>query len=125
MPWVKALFVISGIYDGLLGMVFLFAPAAVFRIASVVPPNHYGYVQFSALLLIIFGAMFFRIAADPVQWRGLILYGIALKASYCGLVLWYWFHGGIPMLWIPWAWADLGFLLLFFWAWKSVPQRAA
>jgi len=120
----KALFVVSGLYDGLLGAAFFLGPATVFHIARVTPPNHWGYVQFPALLLIIFGVMFFRIAADPLKRRELIPYGMALKASYFGLVFWYQFNSGVPGLWIPWAYADLAFFLLFAWSWKSLAREA-
>jgi hypothetical protein len=116
--------VICGFYDGLLGAVFFFIPATVFRAASVTPPNHFGYVQFPALLLIIFGVMFLRIAADPIARREQILYGMALKVSYFGLVFWYAFHGGVPFLWMPWAWADLIFFVLFFLAWRTLSRQA-
>ena len=120
----RALFVASGLYDGLLGMVFFLEPHTVFRIAGATPPNHFGYVRFPALLLVIFGIMFFRIAANPLARREQILYGMALKASYVGLVFWYQFHGGVPMMWIPCAYADVAFFLLFAWSWKSLPRAA-
>jgi hypothetical protein len=125
IKWIKILFVVSGLYDALLGVGFLLFGAEIFRQAGVTPPNHMGYVQFPAFLLILFGIMFLRIGADPQSRRELILYGIGLKASYCGLVFWYQLHGGIPSLWIPWAWADLTFLLLFFASWRSlrVPMK--
>lgn len=120
--WIRIVLIASGIYDGLLGLVFFFVPATVFRVAGVTPPNHFGYVQFPALLLLIFGVMFLRIAADPVARREQILYGMALKASYFGVVFWYQLHGGIPSLWIPWAWADVAFFILFFAAWRSTAR---
>jgi hypothetical protein len=118
-PWIKVLFIIAGLYDGLLGAIFLFFGLDIFRIAGVTPPNHIGYIQFPALLLIIFGFMFFRIAQDTVKNRELMLYGVALKAAYTGVVFWHSLHGGIPSLWIPWAWADVAFLVLFLVAWKQ------
>jgi hypothetical protein len=45
---------------------------------------------------------------------------MGLKASYFGVVFWYELHGGVPMLWIPWAWADLAFFLFFLAAWKNL-----
>ena len=87
------------------------------------PPNHPAYVQFPALLLFIFAVMFFRIAADPVRNRELILYGIGLKIAYCGTAFWYQLAGGIPFMWIPWAWADLIFLALFLVAWNKLGTR--
>jgi hypothetical protein len=123
MLWIRILLVVCGIYDALFGLFVVAAPGALFHLFGVTPPNHYGYVQFPALLLIIFGVMFLRTAADPVARREIIAYGMALKASYSGLVFWYQFHGGVPQLWIPWAWADLAFLVLFFAAWRQVARK--
>jgi hypothetical protein len=87
---------------------------------GVEPPNHMAYVQFPAFLLIIFAVMFYRVAMDPIGNRDLILYGCGLKASYCMLVLVYALTSGISSMWIPWAWADLVFLVLFAISWMSL-----
>ena len=121
--WIKILFAVAGIYDGILGVAFLFFGLEIFRIAGVTPPNHMGYLQFPAILLMIFAVMFFQIARNPAGNRGLMLYGAALKVGYSGVVFWNVWHGGIPMLWIPWAWADLVFLVLFFVAWKRTEPK--
>jgi hypothetical protein len=122
--WIKPFFIVSALYDGILGAVFLFFWGAIFQRAGVDPPNHPAYVQFPALLLLIFAAMFFRIAASPVRNRELILYGVALKAAYCGTVLWYQLTGVMPFMWKPFAWADLGFLAVFLVAWNKLGSRA-
>ena len=116
---VKALFVVAGIYEGLLGLAFLLFPYQIFEMFAVEPPNHLGYVQFPALVLVVFAAMFFRVASDPARYRELIPYGCGLKVSYCGLVFYYEVSGGIPAMWIPFAWADLAFLVLFVLAWMG------
>jgi hypothetical protein len=115
--WINRLFLVAGLYDAILGAAFLLFGPQIFRYAAVTPPNHFGYIHFPALLLIIFGVMFLRIATDPLKNRELMLYGVALKASYCGVVFWYDLATGIPRLWLPWAWADLLFLVLFIIAW--------
>ena len=117
--WRKWLFYIAAIYDGLFGLIFFLFWRDVYRHFNVMPPNHEGYVKFPALLLIIFGAMFLQIARDPERNRNLIAYGIALKVAYAGLVLWYQLTTpGIPSMWIPWAWIDVVFLILFVLAWR-------
>ena len=124
--WIKPLFVVAGLYDGLLAIGFLFFAGAIFQGAGVEPPNHPAYIQFPALLLLIFSAIFFRIARDPMGNRSLIFYGVALKVSYIGTVFWYHFAGsGIPSMWVVWAWADIAFLVLFLVAWKSLGQASA
>ncbi len=120
---IRLVFITSGIYDAFLGAVFLLFGLEVFRLAGVTPPNHIGYIQFPALLLILFGIMFLRIAGDPDGRREWILYGMGLKFSYFGVVFWHALHGGVPLLWIPWAWADLVFFLLFLAAWRRLRKQ--
>src|SRR6266566_6199096 len=69
--WRKGLFYISALYDGLLGLAFLCCWSRLFDYFHVTPPNHPGYVQFPALLLIIFGLLFLKIARDPEANRDL------------------------------------------------------
>jgi hypothetical protein len=112
-PAVRALFLLAGLYDGVLGAAFLIAPEWVFRMAEVTPPNYWAYVQFPAALLLIFALMFVAIARDPLGNRNLIVYGILLKVAYCGVAFRYWFTAGIPGLWKPFAVADLVMAVLF------------
>src|ERR1035437_8081991 len=107
---ISTLFVIAALYDGLLGLAFLIGGDAVFKAFAVTPPNHIGYVQFPAALLIVFATMFAAVAKNPMRYRCLIPYGILLKISYCGVVFLHWFAGGIPYMWKPFAVFDLVFL---------------
>lgn len=113
---IAALFTVAALYDGALGALFLVAPGAAFSWYDVPPPGHLGYVRFPAALLITFGLMFAAIAADPCRNRNLIVYGMLLKVSYCGVVFSYWLSTGIPNMWKPFAVADIVFLALFAWA---------
>ena len=122
---IQILFAISALYDGLLGGFFLFASDAVFKCYKVTPPNHPGYVQFPAALLIVFGIMFMAVAVNPIRNRNLIPYGILLKVSYCGTVAYYWITTGLPDMWKPFCIADFIFMLLFVWAWAALGRSAA
>lgn len=117
--WGKTLFVISGIYDAVLGAAFLLFPRWIFKMAGIEFPNHLGYVQFPALLLVLFGLMFFRIASDPVRYRDQMLYGMGLKIAYCSVIFGHWLTGSMPGIWIPFAFADVVFLALFIQAWRA------
>lgn len=110
---ISLLFIIAALYDGILGAIFLVSPNYIFRIFDTTPPNHPGYVQFPAALLMVFALMFLVIALDPANNRRLIPYGILLKLSYCGTVFYHWFSNGVPGIWKPFAVADLLFLALF------------
>jgi len=122
--WIKPFFIVSALYDGILGIAFLFFWMAIYQHFGVTPPNHGAYVQFPALLLLIFAAIFFRIAGNPVGNRDLIPYGMALKVSYSGLAFWYFFTSEVPTMWMPFAWADLVFLALFVVAWKGLGRAS-
>lgn len=111
--WINPLFIVAGLYDGILGIIFLTLPLCIFSAAGVPPPNHIGYVQFPAMLLIVFAILFFNIAKDPLANRGLILYGILLKVSYCAVIFPHWLMGNMPSMWVPFAFFDLAFLVIF------------
>ena len=111
--WVGPLFWLAAAYDGVLGVLFLAAPWWVFERFQVAPPNHMGYVQFPAALLVIFGLMFAAIALRPVANRGLIVYGVLLKVAYCSLAAYYWVTTDIPVIWKPFVWIDLVMGVLF------------
>jgi len=115
-PLVRLVFAVAGLYDGLLGLAFLIAGQEIFTHFAVTPPNHWGYVQFPALLLIVFALMFFQVALAPRRHRNLMPYGVGLKLSYCAVAFLHWFGAGIPGLWKPFAIADLVFAVLFVWA---------
>jgi hypothetical protein len=121
---IAVLFLIAALYDGALGASFLVAPGLVFRLADVPPPNHWAYVQFPAALLLVFASMFAAIARDPIGNRNLIVYGILLKVSYCGIAFWYWFTAGIPGLWKPFAVIDLVMGVLFVLSYRAPGARA-
>jgi hypothetical protein len=119
---ITRLFAIAAFYDGLLGIFFLFAGPKVFLWFGVTPPNHFGYVQFPAALLIVFALMFLAIAKNPTKNRNLIPYGMLLKTSYCSVVFFHWFTAEIPFMWRPFALLDLIFLVFFVWAYASLRE---
>lgn len=110
---IQALFYLAFLYDAVLGVAFLLFHANIFAMFEVPPPNHAGYAQFPAALLIVFGMMYLQVARDPVRSYILIPYGMLLKVSYCSIVFAYWFSSGIPGMWKPWAIIDIVFLALF------------
>jgi hypothetical protein len=122
----RVLFGLAAVYDLVLGVAFLAVPRLVFERCAVTPPNHLGYVQFPAALLIVFAIMFVAIAADPVARRGLIPYGCGLKVAYCAVSFAYWLGPNIPDMWKPFSIIDAVMLVLFVWAWVALgraPRR--
>src|ERR1700680_3978581 len=116
---VRVLFAFAGLYDFLIGLAFLIFGPQLFDATGIPHPNHWVYIQFGALLLVIFGTMFFAIAKDPVANRNLMPYGMLLKLSYTGLVAYYWVSGDLPLLFKPFAVIDAVMFILFFLAFSK------
>ena len=115
---IRLLFAIAGVYDFVIGLAFLFFGARIFDATGVPHPNHWAYIEFGSLLLIIFGIMFFAVAYDPIANRNLIVYGMLLKISYTGLVAYYWIASDCPTLFKPFAIIDAVMLVLFLLAYR-------
>ena len=118
---VRLLFVIAGLYDFIIGLTFLLFGSQLFDSAGVPQPNHWAYIQFGALMLMIFGTMFLAIAANPQANRNLIPYGILLKISYTVLCGYYWITTDCPTLFKPFAVIDAVMLVLFYVAYQKLP----
>ena len=118
--WMKIVFAASAVYDGVVSLAFLLFGPSLYDYVGIERPNHMGYVQFPALLLIVFAVLYGRIASDPARWRDLIPYGIGLKVSYSIVVFYHWFAGGIPAFWVPFAWLDIAFVIFFVQAWRKL-----
>ena len=123
--WIKPLFMVAAAFEVLAALAFLFFANAIFQWSGVTPPNHPGYVTFPALLLLVFGAMYFRVAGDPVKYRELMVYGMGLKVAFFGNVFFFRLTSGIPDMWLPLAWADLAFFVLFYLAWRATAAPMA
>ena len=121
-PVIVILFIIAALYDGVLGIAFLSSADTLFERFMVPPPNHFGYVHFSAALLIVFALMYLAIARNPQGNRNLIPFGMLLKVSYCSVICFHWFTDGIPAMWKPFVFYDLIFLGLFAWAYVSLRE---
>jgi hypothetical protein len=120
VKWIKTAFAASAVYDFILAFAFLFLGSAIYDYFGIERPNHMGYLHLPALLILVFAIMYWRIASDPVKFKVLIPYGIGLKVSYSSVVFYHWFHDSVPTLWIPFAWIDVAFLILFVLAWRKL-----
>lgn len=114
--WIRILFLVSAVYDFVLGTAFLVSGPQLFEKFGVPSPAHWGYIHFCCLMLMIFGLMFLTIAIRPRASRGLIPFGVLLKASYVGVTGYYWLNGGIPWIFQPFLFADAVMLIAFVWA---------
>ena len=58
MIWIRGVFGLAAAYDILIGLAFLVLGNSLFERFEVTPPNHPGYYEFPAALLVIFGVLF-------------------------------------------------------------------
>lgn len=119
---VRALFLIASIYDVVAGIGFTFFYKPIYEKFGVDLPNHAGYVQLAGLFVLIFGIGFYLVYLDPPRNLSVVLMGILMKAAFVGVVFYHTFVGSSPQLYVPFAFADLAFFLLFLWAFSSVKK---
>lgn len=122
--WVRFVFAVAALYDMVLGVLFPATPMWIFAQTSTTPPNHPGYVQFPALLLIVFGLMFAAVARNPTKCRLFILPAAGLKLAYCLPTIGYWAADDIALMFKPFAVIDLAMLGLFLLAWHATRPHA-
>ena len=119
---ISLLFYTAAFYNLLGGALFAFAAPTIFELAKFAPPSHWGYVEYPAWILMIFGALAIQTARKPEQNRNLIPYGAAQKLAFAGVVIYYWIANQLPSVWYPFALVDLLFLGGFVWAMISLAK---
>jgi hypothetical protein len=118
--WIKPLFIVAALYDLLLGIAALFFFKPLYNWFDITLPNHDGYVQWGAAVVVIFGIGFWLVAQAPARNRDIIKMGILFKVAYTATVLGHFFLGSVPIVWVPFAWLDVVFCVLFIVALRSL-----
>ena len=77
-------------------------------------PPHIAYIQLAAVFIFVQGLSYALVYREPLANLGIVRVGIAYKAAYAGLALWYLVIGVLPsVFFLPWAAIDLAFLVGF------------
>lgn len=110
----RAFFLVAALYDVLLGAAFVaFGEQLLSAIGMELPP-HVAYIQLAAVFIFVQGLSYALVYRDPPGNLGIVRVGIAYKAAYAGLALWYLVIGLLPsVFFLPWAAIDLAFLVGF------------
>lgn len=119
----KIVFSIAFLYDLILGIGYLFFTKNIYDHFGVDLPNHMGYIQFPALLLLIFALMFYQIAKSPEENKYLMIYSMLMKLAFSVIVIYHWLNDSIPNMWKPFSIADILFALLFFYAYLNTEKE--
>jgi hypothetical protein len=112
----KKLYLVSGLYDFLLGVGFLFFYPYLFKITGMNIPENPSYLTFCAFMIMVFGILLFMISSNLEGSRRLVIYAIFVKFSYIATVLYYYFAVGTQYVDPPFllfAGFDFVFALLF------------
>src|SRR2546428_13411949 len=95
----RTLFLVSAIYDLILGIVFTFCYRSAFAwlgLSDKLPPFG-GYITLLGAFVFVIGVAYYLIyRGDLPQNRDLIMVGLLYKLAYCSLAFYYFFTGNIP-----------------------------
>jgi hypothetical protein len=106
--------VVTAIYDGLLGLAFLFLSGPIFRMLGVAVTAEPVYVQLAAGLIAILGLGFFLAWREPLIDRDIVLLGTVFKAFYILLAISAQIRGQLPhWMFLLFAGIDAVFLIIF------------
>jgi len=110
----RTFFLLAALYDLILGAAFLVASEPILTAIGMTLPPHIAYIQLAAVFVFVQGLGYWLVSRDPLANLGLVRVGIAYKAAYSGLALYYLATGQLPsVFFIPWAVFDLLFLIGF------------
>lgn len=110
----QTFFLLAALYDLILGAAFLVASEPILTAIGMTLPPHIAYIQLAAVFVFVQGLGYWLVSRDPLANLGLVRVGVAYKAAYSGLALYYLATGQLPsVFFIPWAVFDLVFLIGF------------
>lgn len=108
----KAVFAVAAVFNWLVGLPLLIAPAAFYAMLGQSTPDLFN-AQMAGALIVVFGVGYAMVARDPVANRGIVWLGVIGKGP---LPLLYWLNvqaGRAPMSGFPLTLVDLAFAALF------------
>lgn len=112
--WWPGLFWVAAAYDMILGLAFFLFWQPLFEWLGMPAPGDVSYIQLSAVFVFVQGVSYAFVAVDPARNLGLVRVGVAYKASYSLLALWYLVTDALPSPFFAWfALFDFVFLLAF------------
>ena len=105
---------LAAIYEGLLGLAFLFFSGSIFRILGVEFTADPVYVQLAVGLIAIMGLGFYFAWHDPLINGDIVRLGVVFKAFYILLAIYALIRGELPHgVFLLFAGIDVVFFLVF------------
>lgn len=110
----KNVFLISSIYDFVLGFLFFLFYKPVFNFLNITIPPHPEYLQMSAAFVAVLGIGYFFIYKNIARNRDLWKLGILYKITYFLLIFYYYFIlNTANIVFLYFAFVDVIFVALF------------
>lgn len=96
----KWFFLLIGIYDVLLGGIFVLFYRNIYAYLNITLPNHPGYIFVPALFLVSAGIGEFLIARNLLRNVDLSIVRLLMKLSFAGAVIYCYFKYGVPTIFL-------------------------
>jgi hypothetical protein len=122
----RGFFLVAALYDMALGVAFMVAGEPILEAIGMVLPPHIAFIQLAAVFVFVQGLSYLLPWRNAWANEGVVWVGVAYKAAYAGLAVWYLALGILPsVFFIPWAIVDLGFMAGFLWFLRLAARRRA
>ena len=121
----RTFFLVSAIYDIVLGVAFFILYGPLFDALGIALPNNTSYIHLTAAFVFTQGLGYWFVYQDPSANLGIVKLGIVYKAIFSGLAFYYLAIGQLlHPVFIVFGIADLLFLIGF-WLFLRRPFEAA
>lgn len=122
----RTFFWLAAAYDMVLGVAFFLFWEPIFERLGMAVPGDVAYIQLSAVFVFVQGLSYALVALDPARNLGLVRVGVAYKAGYSGLALWYLVTEAMPSPFFAWfGLFDFLFLIAFAWYLREAGRQEA
>jgi hypothetical protein len=112
----KGLYLISSLYDIILGFGFLLFYKTIYEVLDMNLPENPAYLSMCTILIGVYGILLFMIYKNLETSRKPIIYVTLVKFAFAVMVLYYWLFIGAEYVDMPFrilAFVDLIFGILF------------
>lgn len=85
----RTFFLIAAIYDLVLGAAFFVLYGPLFDALGIALPNNTSYIHLTAAFVFVQGLGYWFVYQDPEENRGIVKIGVAYKAAFSAVALYY------------------------------------
>jgi hypothetical protein len=119
----RPLFICAASFNWLVGAAMLLAYGALAPVLGF-PARPSVWIHIVALIVLVFGYAYWRIAGDPARFRDYVILGIVGKLAFVVAIYAHYVAGDAPAALAVLVTTDLVFAALFAWYLKTHPAAA-